>query len=116
VPDTGAVPAPLLQANLAAASAGSRWESAAAAEAFAGAGPGSAPLLPDGILGRTYHRVDGEYRHDPARTYAPETGEIFETITVDGETITAQNAAGGQLTGAEAEAVRDIFDGFWDLF
>ena len=281
VPDTGAVPAPLLQASLAAASAGSRWEAAAAAEAFAGAGPGSAPLLPDEILGRTYDRVNDEYQHDPARTDAPATGvrfilyeidpitrqpgttevghvdvrdestllnyvariiavtggverinytvravigfqtvgltvsgfisdgadevnvdlsvtfvdnapvkiatvdyhvsiptrddfevdatvvfeidevtqdgsidvegtfmqgahtvtvsgvieftegdfpteggtfeihvdgHLFATITIDGETITAQNADGGQLTGAEAEAVRDIFDGFEDLF
>ena len=40
VADTGAVPA-VLQASLAAASAGNRWEAAAAAEAFAAAGPAS---------------------------------------------------------------------------
>ena len=43
VADTGAVPVGLLQASLAAAS---RWEAAAAAEAFAGVGPAWGPLVP----------------------------------------------------------------------
>ena len=64
-------PAVLLQASLAAASAGSRWESAAAAQAFAAVGPASGPLVPVEYLGRTYDRdVDG-YRHNPERTDVP---------------------------------------------
>ncbi len=83
VPDTGAVPAPLLQASLAAAAAGSRWEAAAAAEAFAAAGPASGPLFPDEILGRTYDRVNDEYQHDAARTDAPTNGVRFVLYGVD---------------------------------
>ena len=83
VADTGAAPAALLQASLAAASAGSRWESAAAAEAFAAAGPASGPLVPLEYLGRTYDRdVDG-YRHNPARTDAPANGVRFILYAVD---------------------------------
>ena len=64
-------PQVLLQASLAAASAGSRWESAAAAEAFAAVGPAAGPLVPEEYLGRAYDRdVDG-YQHNPERTDVP---------------------------------------------
>ena len=64
-------PQVLLQASLAAASAGSRWESPAAAEAFAAVGPAAGPLVPEEYLGRAYDRdVDG-YRHNPERTDVP---------------------------------------------
>jgi hypothetical protein len=43
-------------------------------------------------------------------------GPLFATITVDGETITVQNATGGELTTVEARAVREIFDRIDDLF
>ena len=47
-------------------------------------------------------------------------GQLFATVTVDvtanGETITVQNATGGQLTAAEAEAVHSIFDGLESMF
>ena len=225
VSDTGAVPSALLQASLAAGSAGSRWEAAAAAEAFAAAGPASGPLVPVDFLGRTYDRgVDG-YEHDAARTDAPANGvrfilyevdpitrapgdteigyvdlsmtfvdafplstatvdyllsvptrdfdvdatavftfnsetlagsinvegtfmqgahtvgvagviefnegelpseggtieihvdgHLFAVVTISGETITVQNGEGGELTSAEREAVRGIFDGLEDLF
>jgi hypothetical protein len=80
--DTGAAPSALPQASLAADSAGSRWE-AAAAEAFAAAGPASGPLVPVDFLGRTYYRgVDG-YEHDAARTDAPAHGVRFILYEVD---------------------------------
>ena len=83
VADTGAVPVGLLQASLAAASSGSHWEAAAAAEAFAAAGPASGPLLPVDFLGRTYDRgVDG-YRHNSERTDAPVNGVRFILYEVD---------------------------------
>ena len=83
VSDTGAVPSALLQASLAAGSVGSRWQAAAAAEAFAAAGPASGPLVPVDFLGRTYDRgVDG-YEHDAARTYAPANGVRFILYEVD---------------------------------
>ena len=83
VPDTGAVPVALLQASLAAASAGSRWEAAAAAEAFAAAGPASGPLVPVEHLGRTYDRQLDVYRHNPQRTDAPSDGVRFILYEVD---------------------------------
>jgi len=43
-------------------------------------------------------------------------GQVFATITIDGESITVLNATGGELTSAEAQAVRKIFDGIEDLF
>ncbi|MCH7933551.1 MAG: hypothetical protein IIC36_06100 [Gemmatimonadetes bacterium] len=102
VADTGAVPVSLLQASLAAASSGSRWEAAAAAQAFAAAGPAAGALLHLDLRGRTYDRdVDGQ---------------LFATITVDGDAVTVQNSTGGALTAAEAEAVRRIFDGLQEMF
>ena len=83
VANTGAVPVGLLQASLAAASAGSRWEAAAAAEAFAGAGPASGPLVPLDFLGRTYDRDVNGYRHNPARLDAPANGVRFILYEVD---------------------------------
>ena len=81
--DTGAVSVALLQASLAAASSGSHWEAAAAAEAFAAAGPASGPLLPMDFRGRTYDRgVDG-YRYNPERTDAPVNGVRFILYEVD---------------------------------
>ncbi len=67
----------LLRASLAAsATAGSHWEAAAVARAFA-AGPASAPLIPSDFRGRTYDRgVDG-YRHNLQRTDAPVNGVRF---------------------------------------
>jgi len=53
VADTGAVPSALLQVSLATGSAGSRWEAAAAAEAFAAMGPASGPIVPVDYLSRT---------------------------------------------------------------
>jgi len=83
VPDSGAVPVALLQASLAAASAGSHWEAEAAARAFAAAGPAAGPLVPLDFLGRTYDRdVDG-YRHNPNRTDAPVNGVRFILYEVD---------------------------------
>ena len=86
VPDTGAVPVGLLQASLAAASAGSHWEAAAAAEAFAAAGPAQGALIPVDFHGRIYDRgVDG-YRHNPDhpdRLHAPENGVRFILYEVD---------------------------------
>ena len=83
VPDTGAVHVALLQASLAAASAGSHWEAEAAARAFAAAGPAAGPLVPSDFLGRTYdHGVDG-YRHNPERTDAPVNGVRFILYEVD---------------------------------
>ena len=43
-------------------------------------------------------------------------GQLFATITIDGESITVLDATGGELTSAEAQAVREIFDGIDDLF
>ena len=83
VADTGAVPSALLQASLAAGGAGSRWEAAAAAEAFVSAGPASGPLVPVDHLGRTYDRGVNGYEHDPARTDAPANGVRFILYEVD---------------------------------
>ena len=83
VPDTGAAPAPLLQASLAAATAGSRWEAVAAAEAFAAVGPASGPLFPDEFLGRTYDRNGGDYEHNDTRPGAPLNGVRFILYGVD---------------------------------
>lgn len=83
VADTGAVPVSLLQASLAAASSGSRWEAAAAAQAFAAAGPAAGALLHLDLRGRTYDRdVDG-YRWNPNRTDAPVNGVRFILYEVD---------------------------------
>ena len=82
------LPVSLLQASLAAASSGSHWEAAAAAEAFAAAGPASGALLPLDFLGRTYDRgVDG-YRHNTQRTDAPLNGVRFILYEVDPVTHT----------------------------
>ncbi len=43
-------------------------------------------------------------------------GQLFATVIVDGDNVTVQNATGGELTSAEAQAVRSIFDGLEDLF
>lgn len=43
-------------------------------------------------------------------------GQLFATISVDGDNVTVQNADGGQLTSAEAQAVRGIFDGLEEMF
>ena len=83
VPDPPPPAVALLQASVAAASAGSHWEAAAAAEAFAAAGPASGPLLPVDFRGRTYDRgVDG-YRHNLERTDAPVNGVRFILYEVD---------------------------------
>jgi hypothetical protein len=82
VADTTPLPVSLLQASVAAATAGSHWEGAAVAQAFA-AGPASGPLLPDVYLGRTYVRdVDG-YRWDETRSDAPADGVRFVLYEVD---------------------------------
>ena len=89
VADNGAVPVALLQASLGAATAGSRWEAAAVAQAFA-AGPASGPLLPVDFLGHTYARdVDGIYRLDETRTGAPTNGVRFILYEVDPVTGTS---------------------------
>ncbi len=68
----------LLRASLAAtATAGSHWEAAAVAQAFA-AGPASVSLIPMDFLGRVYDRgLDGRYRHNTDRTDGPEFGVRF---------------------------------------
>ncbi len=82
VADSTPLPVALLQASVAAASAGSHWEAAGVAQAFA-AGPASGPLLPDQFLGRTYVRdVDG-YRWDETRSDAPANGVRFVLYEVD---------------------------------
>ncbi len=43
-------------------------------------------------------------------------GQLFATISVDGDTITVQNADGGQLTSIEAQHVRTIFHGLQEMF
>ena len=43
-------------------------------------------------------------------------GQLFATVTVDGDNVTVQNSTGGELASAEAQAVRAIFDGLEDLF
>ena len=99
VPDTGAVPAALLQASLAAATAGCRWEAAAAAEAFAAAGPASGPLVPQEFLGSTWVRdvgVEG-YRRDDTRTDAPANGVRFDLYEVDPVTGTPGTAVIGYV-------------------
>ena len=78
-----AVPVSLLQASLAAASAGSYWEAEASArqlQAFSAAGPAAGPLLPQDFHGRIYDRgVDG-YRHNldhPDRLDVPDKAVRF---------------------------------------
>ena len=66
----------LLQASMVAASGGSRWEAAAAAQAFA-AGPASVDVIPVDFHGRVYDRLDGRYRHNADRTDGPEFGVRF---------------------------------------
>ena len=85
VADTTPLPVALLHASVAAATAGTRWEAAAAAEAFAAGPAASGPLLPDEFRGRTYVRVDGVagYQWDSARTDAPATGVRFVLYEVD---------------------------------
>ncbi len=43
-------------------------------------------------------------------------GQLFATVTVDGDAVTVQNSTGGELTSGEAQHVRNIFDGLDDLF
>ena len=43
-------------------------------------------------------------------------GQLFVTITLDGDTVTVQNSTGGALTAEEAQAVRSIFDGLQEMF
>ncbi len=86
VPDTTALPVALLQASLAAASAGSHWRAEAAArqlQAFSAAGPASAPLIPSDFLGRTYDRGADGYRHNLERLDAPANGLRFILYEVD---------------------------------
>ena len=43
-------------------------------------------------------------------------GQLFATISVDGDSVTVQNAAGGELTSTEARHVRAIFHGLEEMF
>ena len=43
-------------------------------------------------------------------------GNLFATITVDGDSVTVRNASDGELDHAHAEAVRAIFDGLEEMF
>ena len=43
-------------------------------------------------------------------------GQLFATISVDGDSVTVQNAAGGELTSTEARHVRAIFHGLDEMF
>ena len=82
VPDTGAAPVALLRASLGVVSAGSQWEAAAAAQAFA-VGPAAGPLLPVDFLGRTYVRDVEGYRWDDSRSDAPANGVRFILYAID---------------------------------
>ena len=87
VPDTAASPVPLLQASLAAASSGTRWEAQAAAQqlrAYSLAGAAAGSLIPLDLLGRVYDRdpVLG-YRHDALRTDGPANGVRFILYEID---------------------------------
>ena len=66
----------LLQASIVAASGGSHWEAAAAAQALA-AGPASVDVIPVDFHGRVYDRFDGRYRHNTDRTDGPDFGVRF---------------------------------------
>ncbi len=43
-------------------------------------------------------------------------GQLFATVTVDGDSVTVRNASGGDLVSAHAQAVRTIFDGLKEMF
>ena len=43
-------------------------------------------------------------------------GLLFATVTFQGDTVTVVNAAGGELTASEAEAVRKMFHGVESIF
>lgn len=43
-------------------------------------------------------------------------GQLFAVVTIVGDNLTVRNADGGELTAAEAAAVRRIFHGFKDVF
>ena len=86
VPDSGAAPVALLQASVAAATAGGHWEAAAAAQAFA-VGPAAGPLLPVEFLGRTYVRDANGYVWDQTRTDAPANGVRFVLYEIDPVTL-----------------------------
>ena len=66
----------LLQASMLAASGGSHWEAAAAAQALA-AGPASVDVIPVDFHGCVYDRVEGSYRHNTDRTDGPDLGVRF---------------------------------------
>ena len=85
VQDSGAVSAGLLQASLAAASAGSHWEAEAAARAFAVVGPADGRLIPLDFLGCTYDpSLDGFWQNpDCTDPDAPENGLRFILHEVD---------------------------------
>ena len=82
--DTLPAPVSLLQASLAAASASSHGEAAAAAQAFATSGPAAGSLLHTDLHGRTYDRnANDVYRHNLDRTDGPATGVRFILYEVD---------------------------------
>ena len=84
VADTSAAPVSLLQASLAAASASSHGEAAAAAQAFVTSGPAAGSLMHRDLHGHTYDRnVDGAYWHNPDRTDGPTDGVRFILYEVD---------------------------------
>ncbi len=75
----------LLQASMVAASGGSHWKAAAAAQALA-AGPASVDVIPGDFHGRVYDRLDGRYRHNTDRTDGPEFGVRFVLYERDRDT------------------------------
>ena len=85
--DSAGPPLAVLRASLTAASAGSHWEAAAAAEVFAALAP-SVPLIPVDFRGHVYDRdLEGRYRHNIERT-GPEFGVRFVLYEVDPVTHT----------------------------
>ena len=88
VQDPGPLSGGLLQASLAAASAGSHWEAEAAARAFAAVGSAAGTLIPSNFLGCTYDPAVDGFREIPdcADPDAPENGVRFILYEVDRET------------------------------
>ena len=59
---------------------------------------------------------DGDDGTDSGTVEIRVDGLLFAVVTVDGDTVTVQDASGGELTAREAGAVRNIFDALEDLF
>ncbi len=60
--------------------------------------------------------TEGDFPDESGSFEIHVNGLLFATIVVDGDVVVVQNGAGNELTSADAQALRSIFDGLTDMF